>query len=812
MVVITSVIALIFVLEAILNIILKKVQTALFGQDITLRGKIFNTLAIAGALIGLVMVVMSVFSQGSQTEVIANAVMCVFSVVMVLIHSITKNYNLCSAITVVAVFGIGFSVLFFNSDAYKGGMSSFFVFAIVFTVFLMEGKIMFLLVALLNALYVFLCFFTFYNPHLVPSVRTEYELMLDVVFSFVSVGVILSATMYLQFMLYKRNQKQMEKATLDAEKANMAKSSFLANISHEIRTPINIIIGMNELVARDSQSANVSEYVEKIRVAGEMLDALVSNTLDMVKIESGKLEILPAEYKLNSLIAEVEQYAKILCQKKNLKFSLVNEINSEEYYLGDALAIKQILLNIINNAVKYTNEGEVQLSVKKSNYSEKKALLCFGVRDTGRGIEKEDVHKIFEAFKRVNSNKGKYIEGVGLGLSIVKQLLSAMNGDIKVESNLGEGSAFFVEIPQIIVENKSENYLKSNVKMLIAPDVRILAVDDNSENLLLIKNLLKRTNMKIDTAQNASECLNLAKKNKYELILMDYMMPEYDGIQLLNLLKESISEVPPAIAITANVVHGTKEHLLKNGFCDYVKKPIVWSAFEMTLAQHLQEGKYKIVEIAQEESDEDIAKIKSKLSLDLTDFDIEFESAMKYFANDYKAYYQTVCTQLDNFDNKQKELVKSIDEQNIEQLFFIVHSLKSSAKSMGANKLYNAAQDIETLCSAKKQGEINAKMPYLLYLCTQNKNALLLVKEQFGKFAKQDVQEQNTLTKKNANIALSLIKSRQRKSSENMLKTLVSKLNTKGQNDALNEIMRLVQIMEFEQAIIKMQELIDEIG
>ncbi len=795
-----------------MSVIFKKVYIMFFGQEISLKGKIFNVLAFAGFLIGLFMVSVAFLSMGTQAEIAINVAASLFSLIMILVHTITKNYKLCSAITVIVVFMLGFSALFFSSDIYKGGMPSFFVFAIVFTVFLLEGKAVFVFVALLNITYISICFWAYYNPQLVKTPRTEFELLLDIIFSFVCVGLILSATMYLQFSLYKRNQIQLERATLEAEKANRAKSSFLANISHEIRTPINIIIGMNELVARDNQSESVKEYVEKIRVAGEMLDALMSNTLDMVKIESGKLEISLDEYKVSSLIAEVEQYARILCQKKNLHFTLESNITQDTFYVGDALAIKQILLNIINNAVKYTNEGTINLSVNNKGINDKKEMLVLTVNDTGRGIKKEDIHKIFEAFKRVDSGKGKYIEGVGLGLSIVKQLLSAMNGDIKVESNVGEGSTFCVEIPQTIVSSKSESSFENTVKMLIAPDVHILAVDDNAENLLLIKKLLKRTNMKIHTAQNASECLNLAKQNKYQLILMDYMMPEYDGIQLLGLLKESISEVPPVIAVTANVVHGTKEHLLNNGFCDYVKKPIAWSALELTLASHLQSDMYKIVEIPADEHGDEIARIKSKLAIELKEFDIEFENAMKYFSNDIKAYYHAVCTQLDNYEEQNKQLNLCMEQQNYEQLFFVAHSQKSSAKSIGANKLYAIAQDIEMLCNVKKHEEIKAKMPYMLYLCEQNKRAMLLIKEQFYEFAKEGKTQKNALNKDNMNSALKLIKSRQRKSSENMLKTMISEQNEQGQNDALNEIMHFLQIMEFEKAIEYTEKMIDEIG
>ncbi len=706
----------------------------------SLNGKIFNVLALAGFAISLAMTIISFFTGSNIQEVILNLAMALFALVMLMLHVKTGYYYLCSTITIIIVFIIVFPLIFFNQDGYVGGMPSFFVFAIVFTIYLSKGITMLILILMQYVTYIGISVFAYYHPNSILNTREPYDLMIDIVMGFVIVSLILGITMFIQFKMYAKQQRLLEQANIEAERANKAKTSFLANVSHEIRTPIGIILGTNELIARDDGYKNINEHVEKIKNAGELLDNLINNILDFVKIEADKTELSPKAYALSSLLEELEQYANVLARKKGLSFSFFMAGDINNHLIGDSVAIKQILLNIINNAVKYTDSGSVSLRAeKKVSDNPDEIILHFIVSDTGIGINQSEVDKIFDAFKRIDRGNGRYVEGVGLGLSIVKQLLTLMNGDIEVLSIHGSGSDFSVYIPQKIAydykpiedETKFEN-------SFIAPSIGVLIVDDNIENLLLFKALLERTLMRVDIAKNPDECFMLLRSNSYDIILMDYMMPDMNGIELLKVIKSQLNINIPAIAVTANALSKTRDELIDNGFNGFLTKPVMWQQLEKAILQFIPSDKYRLIELKSNQiHDERFEKIVT-LKETLLDYGIDTTELFAYSGSSYELFCKTIAIYLIGMEQEIKSTAKLFKENNHENLIYTLHSLKSRAKNVGAMGLHHTASDIESLCKKNKVAEIEARMPYLLYQWTQLYEGLNLINTQIHKKDEED--------------------------------------------------------------------------
>lgn len=398
--------------------------------------------------------------------------------------------------------------------------------------------------------------------------------------------------------------RKEKRSQQEAEAANMAKSSFLANMSHEIRTPINAILGMNEMILREEKDPAIRGYAGNIQASGNSLLSIVSDVLDISKIESGKLEIIPVDYEVNSLISDCCNMAAGRAKAKELELLVECADNVPMKLCGDETHIRQIIMNLLTNAVKYTEKGTVKLIVS-GRFTDGGFVLKVDVSDTGIGIAEENLPQLFTQFQRFDLQRNRNIEGTGLGLSIVKRLCDLMSGSITARSVLGSGSTFTVELPQKVVDSTPCGGVNLNYSAgaeheyhhsFEAPEAKILAVDDLPVNLLVIANLLKETRIKIDTAGSGRECLDKCSQQKYDLILMDHMMPEMDGVLTFEKLhgdKSSPNFETPVIMLTANALAGMREQYMDVGFADYVSKPVRGAKLEEAIRRNLPESLIK---------------------------------------------------------------------------------------------------------------------------------------------------------------------------------------------------------------------------
>ena len=486
-----------------------------------------------------------------------------------------------------------------------------------------------------------------------------------------------------------------------ADRANEAKSLFLSNMSHEIRTPINAVLGMNEMILRECSDKQVLSYAANIQSAGKTLLFLINDILDMSKIESGKMEIVQVEYAPENLIMDLWNVIFLRAQEKGLsiRFSLEETLPKTLY--GDDVRIKQIVTNLLTNAVKYTPQGGIEMNVAYEKRDEGELMLMISVKDTGMGIRQEDMGKLFESFQRLDEEKNRNIEGTGLGMNITMSLLKLMDGKMEVTSEYGKGSEFTVTIPQKIIcdeptgdfetmKERHEQSLSRKSQSFEAPEASVLVVDDNSMNLTVFTSLLKRTRMKITTADSGRKCLALVEKERYHMIFMDHMMPDMDGIETLHEIRkltDSPNKDTPVIALTANALSGAREGYLKEGFADFLTKPIDSEMLEMTVKKYLPQDLIREAEADETGKDHDVSQTGYESWLS---YGISIENGLSHAKNDKEMYLEFLRIFLRD-RSKQEEMQRFIEEQNGKDYATWVHGLKGNARILGADQLADMA-------------------------------------------------------------------------------------------------------------------------
>ena len=579
---------------------LKKYIQAIWDVNRDHQERLFRMFAGMGLLALLAGAVIAVVVRESTENIIASSLAFLFF--QGVVHLVIRYRKIRMGANLIGFFIIFIllPVLFLTGGGLYGGSPLYFMFGVVYVCLVVEGRCRYAYIAgsvLMSAA----CYYiAYYYPELVIQ-HTRELAYADSFIALSIVSFVICAMILFQNVIYRTENATTQKQKKEIEDLNRAQNEFFSSMSHEIRTPINTIIGLNEMILRDAVSDEVAADARNIQGASKMLLTLINDILDMSKIESGKMEIVPAVYDVGAMLSDIVNMVWVRAKEKGLAFHIDADQSMPAQMFGDEVRVKQILINLLNNAVKYTSEGSVTLSIQCRRLESSWAEVTYSVTDTGIGIKKENIPDLFHAFKRVDTERNRSIEGTGLGLSIVKSLTDLMGGSIAVDSTYMGGSTFAVTLPQGIVgENEigaldlearcDLNHRETYKQSFEAPRAHILVVDDNEMNRIVSQKLLRDTKVKVDTASSGQECLRRTLQNRYEVILMDHLMPGMNGIECLHAVRAQtggLNQDTPVVILTANADRENQALYKREGFDGYLLKPVSGIQLETELLQHL---------------------------------------------------------------------------------------------------------------------------------------------------------------------------------------------------------------------------------
>ncbi len=699
-------------MNALKNHIMKYMHNLVDGDD-DIHHKLLKLVLLSASAGGFVSLVVSIVLGYEGLGTVFVALLTLTALSGLVIAERFKKIKLAAILVDVIANFVLFPVLYFVDGGMSSGMPIWLMLGLIFSLLLLEGNLG-VVMYVANIIVVAICIIAeSLYPGLVKQLPSGLANGLDKVQSIIIVTCVFGMILKFQAFVYEKQKKELEEHESELQetmrqlrKANQAKSDFLANMSHEIRTPINAVLGMDEMILRESKERDVIQYAANIQSSGQTLLSLINDVLDFSKIESGKMELVPVEYEFYSVMNDCYNMISTRANEKKLELRVINDPMIPSRIYGDEVRVRQILSNLLTNAVKYTARGSVTLKAGWEWKADGQMVLRFSVKDTGMGISEENQKQLFTSFKRLDEKKNRSIEGTGLGLTITKHLVEMMDGTITVESEYGRGSEFIVELPQGIVDERptgdfmenhtTKMYESKYEESFQAPDALVLVVDDVQMNLDVFKALLKQTRVQVDMATSGMQCLQMIQDKKYDIIFMDHMMPELDGIETLhemNRMMTNKNRTTPVIALTANAVMGAREKYLEEGFASYLSKPVRGVDLEAAVRKYLPASKiFTTGNGAAGSVKAAEAPIKEKTFVQKADF-LNTKTALQ-FCGDSEELFQKVVTEYAHSDVMDK-LNYYYQQKDVENYRITVHALKSTSKTIGAMELFNEAKRME---------------------------------------------------------------------------------------------------------------------
>ena len=710
----------------------------ILGAQAPVEQALFNRVTLGGFFAGFVSMIVTLLLNISPVNTLLTAIALVVLLICFYFANYRNALDFASMTACVTIALILFPAMCFGVDNIHNGMPVWLVVGLLITFQLIRGKKVIFFLAAEFLVYTAICIYSYLQfRETVVELGSDYYLDVwqSVLVTGLGMGLIIREQINVYRLELKKNEEQriqMEVLKVEAEKASIAKSEFLANMSHEIRTPMNAIMGMTRIALREDIPSSVRDNLEDILNSSNFLLSIINDILDFSKIEAGEMEIIPADYHLSSLLYDVTTIVHFRIKEKPIEFIQDIDPTVPNTLYGDENRIKQILTNVLGNAAKFTEKGSITLKLDWRREGET-AVLIISISDTGQGIRKENLESLFKRFKRLEMNENRNVEGTGLGLVITKQLVSSMGGSIDVESIYGVGSKFTITLPQKIINDghmygegskqrqfgqDKQKYLDNGITF---PGAKLLVVDDSEMNLKVIKGLLEPYQMAVDCANGAKECLEMVDSKKYDLILLDHMMPEMDGVEVLWRMREDEEFNIPVVALTANAVSGARKMYLDWGFADYISKPIHIEEMETCLKKYLSSfiakqssqiaenssyvtqdrKKEEVVDTAGQE-EEVVSKepeagtaAASSQDMDWDKSELDVEEGLEYALGKTQFYIETLDIYLEETTRNEQLMNEYLESEDMKNYAVLVHALKSNSRLIGAMAMGDFAADME---------------------------------------------------------------------------------------------------------------------